>query len=137
MTRIAISVAIATASALAMTPSLISAARAGGAESFGRDEEASLGGTRFFGFVRDTAGNLIPEARIVVTVKGRAASLVMRTNADGHYHLPALGKDMMPENVTITCSKEGFKAATGVVMASNPNPADGIPAAEVDCILAR
>jgi len=120
-----------------MTLGLGGAARAAGGESFGPDEEALAGGMRFFGFVKDTKGTVIPDAKIVVEVKGSNVSWVMRANADGHYHLPALGKNMTPENVTITCSKEGYKAATGVVMASNPNPPDGIPAVEVDCILAR
>ena len=61
----------------------------------------------------------------------------MRANGDGNYHLPALGKDMTQENVTIFCSKEGYKSATGIVMSSNPNPSDGIPAVEIDCILDR
>jgi hypothetical protein len=137
MTRSAISVVIGMAAMVVLVSGLGDGARAGGGESFGRDEEALAGGTRFFGFVKDTKGNVIPDVKIVVEIKGRNASLVMRANADGHYHLPALGKDMTPDNVTITCSKEGYKMATGVVMASNPNPPDGIPAVEVDCILAR
>lgn len=121
---------------LVVSPGLVGVAQAGG-ESFGRDEEALVGGMRFFGFVKDAKGNVIPEAKIVVEIKGRSASLVMRANADGNYRLPALGKDMTPENVTITCSKEGYKTATGMVMSSDPNPSDGIPTVEVDCILPR
>jgi hypothetical protein len=137
MTRSTIAIVIGIVTMVALTSGLGGGARAGGGESFGSDEEALAGGTRFFGFVKDTKGNVVPDVKIVVEIKGRNASLVMRANADGHYHLPALGKDMTQENVTITCSKEGYKLATGVVMASNPNPPDGIPVVEIDCILAR
>jgi len=135
MRRAALALAISMAGLLATAPGPGGAARAGG-ESFGPDEEAQAGGMRFFGFVKDAKGNVVPDAKIVVEVKGRNASLVMRANGDGNYHLPALGKDMTPENVTITCSKEGYKSATGMVMSST-TPAGGIPTVEVDCILAR
>jgi hypothetical protein len=62
----------------------------------------------YFGFVKDANGKVIADARVKADLKGRAA-MVTRTNALGMYKIPELTKDIGPNDVTISCSKDGYR----------------------------
>jgi len=85
---------------------LASAARAGG--EGGPDDHGHDDGPNYFGFVKDTAGKTIRDAKVTADIKGKP-SIVARTNAAGAYRIPGFGKDISPTNVTISCVKEGYK----------------------------
>src|SRR5690349_7103742 len=92
--------AAATALALLLVPP---GARAGGGD-FGDDDDQAEAGPSYFGFVKDSRGDLIPEAKVVAELKNRA-TLVTHSDDVGVYKIPGFGKDIDPADVEITCSK--------------------------------
>lgn len=78
-----------------------------------RDEDAETGGEgpSFFGFVRLVDGPGIADAKVTAELKNRGA-LVTRTNIMGVYKIPGFGKDVNPDDVVISCTKDGYKQAS-------------------------
>ena len=79
----------------------------GGSGDEGPDDHQD-NGPSYFGFVKDTNGKIVPDAKVTAEIKGRGA-VVTRSDKLGTYKLPGFGKETSPANVTISCSKEGFK----------------------------
>src|SRR6516162_6271942 len=83
------------------------AARAGGV-GFGEDEENNGDdGPSYFGFVREVDGPGVSDAKVTAALKDRGA-LVTRTDIMGVYKIPGFGKDINPDDVVITCAKDGY-----------------------------
>ena len=105
---------------------------AGGA-GFGDDDDTSAeAGPSYFGFVRDTSGATVPDAKVTVEVKNRGA-VITRTDALGTYKLPGFGIDVNPKDVTISCDKQGYKQEH-VVRRSSPSTDAKVPI-ETECTL--
>jgi len=98
------------------------------------DDEPTDEGPSYFGFVRDSRGLGVGDAKVTAELKGRGA-LITRTNVLGTYKIPGFGKDVNPEDVTITCSKEGYKQ-TRVTRRTTPG-AGADAAVETECTLQR
>lgn len=106
-----------------------SAARAGGdADDHDEDPEA---GPIYYGFVKDHRGVLVGDAKVTAELKGRG-SVIARTDILGVYKIPGFGKDTNPDNVTISCAKDGFKQ-TRVVR----KPLEPGRAVETECFLQK
>jgi hypothetical protein len=86
----------------------------------------------YFGFVKDANGKIIADARVKADLKGRAA-MVTRTNALGMYKIPELTKDIGPNDVTISCSKEGYQQIRTFRRTSQ----NAKPPIQVECTLQR
>jgi hypothetical protein len=113
--------------AAAMLPFVIGfadAARGGGQP----DEFVDQGGSVFFGFVKDTRGVAIADARVSVTFKNMA--FATRTDVLGAYRI---GTTTDPERSEVSCSKDGYKQ-TGTTRKSPPGAKSPI---EIDCTLQR
>ena len=67
-------------------------------------------GTPFFGFVKDANSKPVVDAKVTATVKD-GTRFVARTNLTGMYSFGALNKRINPDDVTISCAKEGYKQA--------------------------
>ena len=65
-------------------------------------------GPRYFGFVKDANGKIVPDAKVTADVKGLGA-VITRSDKVGTYKLPGFGKQIDPKNVTISCSKDGYQ----------------------------
>jgi hypothetical protein len=65
-------------------------------------------GPHFFGFVRDEGGKPIPDAKVTAAIKG-GTTYIMRTPKTGLYKFGGLSKTVNPNEVTISCAKEGYK----------------------------
>ena len=65
-------------------------------------------GPHYFGFVRDERGMPVRDARVTASYK-TSLSLVARTNATGGYRLGGFKKGIDPNDITISCSKDGYK----------------------------
>lgn len=102
--------------------------------SMDEDEHNDDEGPSYFGFVRDTRGLGVGDAKVTAELKGRGA-LVTRTNVLGTYKIPSFGKDVSPDDVTITCSKEGYQQ-TRVMRRTMPG-ADPKAPIETECTLRR
>lgn len=65
-------------------------------------------GPHFFGFVKDDAGKPIPDAKVTAAIKS-GTTYIMRTPKSGLYRFGGLSKTVKPDDVTISCAKEGYK----------------------------
>lgn len=65
-------------------------------------------GPHFFGFVRDEGGRPVPDAKVTAAIKG-GTTYIMRTPKTGLYKFGGLSKAVKPDDVTISCAKEGYK----------------------------
>jgi hypothetical protein len=98
------------------------------------DEDQDDGDTTSgpYGFVKDTRGSAIPEATVTVDIKNRG-QLVTQTNLLGAYRIPTFGIQIKPEEVTISCKKDGYKQIN-VVERGMPDQNGGF---EVECTLQK
>ena len=92
------------------------------------------GGPSYFGFVRDTNGATVPDAKVTVGVKNRGG-IVTRTDLLGTYKVPGFGKEVDPKDVEVSCDKPGYKQLR-VVRRSSPSTDPKIPV-ETECTLQR
>ena len=120
-------------SGAALSGAALSCAWAGGS-SFGEDEDTEDEGPSYFGFVRDTGGDTVPDAKVTVSVKDRGG-VVTRTDALGTYKVPGFGKEIDPNNVQIACEKEGYKQVN-TFRRTAPGGDPKIPI-ETECTLQR
>jgi len=118
--------------ALILTCALSVAAWAGGA-GFGEDQDTSAEtGPSYFGFIRDTNGAIVPDAKVTVAVKNHG-SVITRSDALGTYKVPGFGTDVNPQDVEVSCDKQGYKQVR-VVRRSSPSTDPKIPI-ETECTL--
>jgi len=120
---------------LALTLAGLTAARAGGQMTFGDDTNTSANdGPPFFGFIRDADGAAVGDARVTATVKTGGA-LVTTSNSIGVYKIAGFAKSISPDDIAISCAKDGYKQANVV---RRPNaPGDVKDPIEVDCVLQK
>jgi hypothetical protein len=113
---------------------LLSTAPWAGGSGFDDDHEHSEDeGPAFFGFVKDTRGAAVPDARVSVATK--AGELITRSNILGAYRVPGFRKDVDPDTVQIVCDKAGYKFVRTVRRSgTNTNPKTPI---ETECVLQR
>ena len=80
-----------------------------GGGSFGEpDDHAPDEGPGYFGFVKDERGAPVRDAKVTAAYKTNL-SLVTRTNATGAYRVRGFKNDINPNDVTISCAKDGYK----------------------------
>src|SRR6266567_8862167 len=73
-----------------------------GGSGFGDDDDDADEGPAYFGFVRDTSGGTIPDAKVTVGIANRGG-VVTRTDALGAYKVPGFGKDIDTNDVVVSC----------------------------------
>jgi hypothetical protein len=114
---------------------ILSTALWAGGSGFGDDDDTSEDeGPAYFGFVKDSNGSTLPDAKVTVSIKDRGG-VVTRTDALGAYKVPGFGKEVSPNDVQITCEKEGYKQ-TKILRRSLPPPDSKIPI-ETECTMQR
>lgn len=127
MKRASKPVLVLAAMALALT--LPASLRAGGdADEHDEDPEA---GPIYYGFVKDHRGVLVGDAKVTAELKGKG-SVIARTDILGVYKIPGFGKDTNPDDVTISCAKDGYKQARVLRKPTEPGRA-----IETECYLQR
>jgi hypothetical protein len=107
------------------------AARAGGDEYDAAKDVENLG-PAYFGFVRDTSGTPLSEAVVVLRPKS-GDPVEIKTNVLGLYR-SHVRKDVNPDDVVVSCGKDGFKQAQ-VYRRTPPGSKDMF--IETDCTLQR
>lgn len=114
---------------------VVSTALWAGGSGFGDDDDASEDeGPSYFGFVKDGGGGTIPDAKVTVAVKDRGG-VVTRTDALGAYKVPGFGKEVSPNDVEVSCEKQGYRQ-TRLLRRNLPPPDSKIPV-ETDCLMQR
>src|SRR6516164_5080647 len=115
---------------------MASTAWAGGASLDEDDEDQANAGVSFFGFAKDLdRGGGVPDAKVSAQIKNRNASLVTRTDDQGHFKFSGFSKDIDPKDVEITCTKDGLSLQRTV--RRRPPGGDGATSIEVDCLMVR
>ena len=80
-----------------------------GGSGFGDDDDDHENeGPAYFGFVKDTNGATVSDAKVTVAIKDRGG-VITRTDALGAYRVPGFGKEIDPNEVLISCEKQGYK----------------------------
>jgi hypothetical protein len=121
--------------ALAFPLAIASMAWAGGASLDEDEEDDTNAGVSFFGFARDLdRGGGVADAKVSAEIKNRNASLVTRTDDQGHFKFSGFSKEIDPKDVEITCSKEGLKLQRTLRRQSPGSEAASI---EVDCLMTK
>ena len=121
--------------ALLVPFAMASAAWAGGASLDEDEEDDSNAGVSFFGFAKDlNRGGGIPDAKVSADIKNRNASLVTRTDDQGHFKFSGFSKEIDPKDVEITCTKEGFKLQRTI---RRQAAGDAVSTVEVDCLMVK
>jgi hypothetical protein len=115
---------------------MVSTALWAGGSGFGDDDDTGDedAGPSYFGFVKDTNGGLIANAKVTVAIKNRGG-IVTRTNVLGAYKVPGFSKDVDPKTVEISCAKDGYKQVR-VLTRPRPNNDPTTPI-ESECILQK
>jgi len=120
---------------IGVTCILSTALWAGGAGFGDDDDNSEEEGPSYFGFVKDTNGATVPDAKVTVGIKDRGG-IVTRTDALGAYKVPGFGKDVDPQDVEIACDKQGYKQLRTLRRMRSPNADPKIPV-ETECTLQR
>ena len=113
---------------IVVAPGLV---RAGGV-GFGDDDSSADDGPSYFGFVREVDGPGIADAKVTASLKDRGA-LVTRTDIMGVYKIPGFGKDIDPNDIVISCAKDGYTEDNVVRQPHDAN--DTKDPVEVECYL--
>src|SRR3954465_10200512 len=98
------------------------------------DDDSSEDNLRYIGFVKDQNGRGVAAAQVSTAIKG-SVTLTANTDVTGAFKIPVpkLLPGVSPENITLTCSKAGFRQQRTLVKSNlNQKP---LLAVEVDCIL--
>jgi hypothetical protein len=124
------------ASAVIGAACILSTALWAGGAGFGDDDDNSEEeGPSYFGFVKDTNGATVPDAKVTVAVKNRGG-VVTRTDALGAYKVPGFGKEVDPSDVEVACDKQGYKQLRTLRRMRAPNADVKIPV-ETECTMQR
>jgi len=107
-----------------------------GGSGFGDDDDHDHEneGPAYFGFVKDTGGATIADAKVTVAIKDRGG-VITRTDALGAYRVPGFGKEIDPTQVVISCEKVGYKQVR-VLRRTSPSAESNTPI-ETECTMAR
>jgi hypothetical protein len=104
-----------------------------GGELTDEDHEDGDKTTGPYGFVKDTRGSAVPEATVTVDIKNRG-QIVTQTNLLGAYKIPTFGIQINPDDVTISCKKDGYKQSGVTLREGMGDPNAGF---EVECTLQK
>ena len=105
----------------------------GGSGDEGPDDHQD-NGPSYFGFVKDTNGATISDAKVTVAIKDRGG-VITRTDALGAYRVPGFGKEINPNEVLISCEKQGYKQVR--VLRRTAQDADPAVPIETECTMQR
>ena len=106
-------------------------ALAGGDEYDAAKDVQNLG-PAYFGFVRDAGGTPVSDAQVVLQPK-TGDPVTIKTNVLGLYR-SHVRKDVVPDDVSVSCAKDGFKQAQ-VYRRTPPGAKDMF--VETDCTLQK
>jgi hypothetical protein len=120
--------------AFGVTFSACDRVRAGGVTFDSPDDSEADAGPPFSGTVKDRDGNPVEDAKITVTVKVFNSTLILRTDSDGHFLVKGFDKSVDPNDVEISCSKDGYKE---YAKSRRPAGSDPKAAIQIDCILQK
>jgi hypothetical protein len=106
-----------------------------GGDLGGPDDHHEDEGPSFFGFVKDARGAPIPDAKVTANVKN-GVSFITHTTAIGMYKIGGFSKQVNPDEITISCAKDGYRQAR-VFRRTLPKAKSEDRAIETECRMER
>ncbi len=103
-----------------------------GGDDYDAANDAEGAGPAYFGFVRDHRGVPVSDAQVLLQPKS-GQPVAIKTNVLGLYR-SHINKDVLPDEVTISCEKTGYKQEK-VFRRTPPGAKDMF--IETDCTLRR
>jgi hypothetical protein len=103
-----------------------------GGDEYDAAKDVEQLGPAYFGFVRDASGTPVPDAQVMLEPKAGDA-VTIKSNVLGLYR-SHIRKDVAPDDVSVSCAKNGFKEAR-VFRRTPPGSKDMF--IETDCTLQR
>ena len=85
----------------------------------------------YFGSVKDANGAAVVNAKVKIQTK--TITIMTQSNDIGAYKLPVIGATVNPDELAISCSKDGYRQLD-VIRRSAPG-GDGKEPVEIDCTL--
>jgi hypothetical protein len=88
----------------------------------------------FFGFVKDTRGGIVADAKVTVGIK-QVGEVVTRSNILGAYRVAGFRSDIDQKTIEVQCEKQGYKH----VRSFRRSPPDAKPETpiEMECVMQR
>lgn len=97
-------------------------------------EHTEEDGPTYFGFVRDMRNTPINDAKVTLKIAS-GLTYVTRTDRSGIYRVRGLGKQVKPDEVVISCAKDGYQQARVV---RRPSPrGKTVKSVETECRMQR
>lgn len=97
-------------------------------------EHTEEDGPTYFGFVRDQRNAPVNDAKVTLKIPN-GLTYVTRTDRSGIYRVRGLGKQVNPNEVVISCAKDGY---TQLRVVRRPNPrGKAVKSVETECRLQR
>ena len=88
----------------------------------------------FFGFVKDTRGSIVADAKVTVGIKA-VGEVVTRSNILGAYRVTGFRNDIDQKTIEVLCEKQGYKHLRSFRRsAENANAKTPI---EMECVMQR
>ena len=107
---------------------------AGGGSFDDADEHDDDSGPPFIGDVKDRSGNPIADAKVSVSVAAYNSTVFMRADDQGHFTVKGFDKEILPDQIEIACSMEGYKP---YAISRQPTGSDPRSPIEVICLLEK
>jgi hypothetical protein len=123
-----------TPAALAIACALSAVAWAGGSTLDDEHDPSDEDGLIFFGFVKDTRGGVVSDAKVTIAIKA-VGEVITRSNVLGAYRITGFRSDTDLKTIKVLCEKQGYKYVRSF-QRSPPNPNPKIPI-ELECVLQR
>ena len=89
-------------------------------------------GASYFGFVKDASGKPIAEAKVTAEIKN-GISYIIHTSKNGMYKFGGFNKKITPNDVTISCTKDGFRQVRVIRKTSARGKDKEIKSVETEC----
>ena len=125
------SLAVLLALCLGATPAL-----AGGVD-FSPDDVGADAGAPYLGIVTDQSGAPVPDVKVTVVLAKLNATIVVRADSLGHFFIQGFDKSVHPDDVKITCAKEGYTDADATKAPTTDPGADASAPIQVVCVLSK
>src|SRR3954471_14422667 len=78
-----------------------------GGDDYDASNDTEGAGPAYFGFVRDHRGSPVSDAQVLLRPKS-GEPVALKTNVLGLYR-SHINKDVVPDDVTVSCEKNGYK----------------------------
>ena len=103
-----------------------------GGGGFGGDDDDADSGPPYFGIVKDSGGKDVADAKVTVTIAKMNSTLVLRSDAMGHFFVRGFDKTVDPKEVEVVCSKQGYGDTTATA-----SPQLGNAPIQLTCVMPK